>query len=65
MKSNLKEIKILKEFEMPYKIEANALYEKEEAIGFPKSLKNFALEKICDGFAESKTLGELAEYLRD
>ena len=50
---------------MPYKIEANALYEKEDAIGFPKSLKNFALEKICEGFAESKTLGELAEYLRD
>ena len=40
LKSNLKEIKILKEFEMPYKIEASALYEKEESIGFPKSLKN-------------------------
>ena len=65
LKSNLKEIKILKEFSMPYNIEATALYEKEEPIGFPKSLKKFAIEKICEGFAENQTLGDLAEYLRD
>ena len=65
MKTSIKEIKILKEFSMPYNIEASDLYEKEEPIGFPDSLKKFAIEKICTGFAEKNTLGELAEYLRD
>ena len=50
---------------MPYSIEATDIYEKEESIGFPNSLKTFAIEKICTGFAEKNTLGELAEYLRD
>ena len=54
-----------KDFTMPYKIGAADLQEKEEPVGFPDSLRKFAYEKIVEGFGEKKSLGELAEFLRD
>ena len=50
---------------MPFNIEASDFSEKEEPVGFPDSLKNFAYEKIIEGFHEKQSLGELAEFLRD
>ena len=35
---------------MPFNIDASKLKEKEEPVGFPDSLREFAYEKIVEGF---------------
>ena len=50
---------------MPYKIETNELHEREKPKGFNQDLKAYVTKKICEGFAQRKSLADVADYVLD
>ena len=48
---------------MPYKIEMNELHEREKPKGFNQDLKAYVTKKICEGFAQRKSLSGLHNYV--
>ena len=65
MEAAEKEINELTSFEFPYRLEASALYELIEPVGFLDVGKAFAKKELCIGFSEKENIVEVSEYVRD